>query len=193
MLTMWSLNSNCEFPIIITHSCVARMDGGWTGNIFPLGSNPLANHGAWMLFLLFTSEQPTSPYLYTYHLHASTWYLVATYYPYIQTMCPSYIQITYLPTDLSFTIAKVKTDLNSGVRPAIPSPPTPSMRVSIIVYLIQQVSVHKPKLHPFYYVRTLKIDANGDGLRGKQVLAKNCAIVNPTQPSNCCVVVGHVF
>jgi hypothetical protein len=31
------------------------------------------------------------------------------------------------------------------------------MWVSIIVYLIQQVSVHKPKLHPFYYVRTLKL------------------------------------
>jgi hypothetical protein len=68
------------------------------------------------------------------------------------------------------------------------------MCVSIIVYLFQQVSVHKPKLHPFYYVSTLKIVAHGDGLRGKQwiVLAKNYAIVNPTQPSNCCVV-GHVF
>jgi hypothetical protein len=72
MLTMWYLNSNCEFPIIITHSCVAQegMDGGWTRKIFPLGSNSLANHGAWMLFLLFTSKQPTRPYLYTYHLHA---------------------------------------------------------------------------------------------------------------------------
>jgi hypothetical protein len=49
-----------------TFMCGTRgMDGGWTRNIFPLGSNSLDNHGAWMLFLLFTSEQPTSRYLYT--------------------------------------------------------------------------------------------------------------------------------
>jgi hypothetical protein len=97
-------------------------------------------------------------YMHSHILSLHPNYVLAT------SKLPTYLP-TYLPTDLSFTIAKVKTNLNSGVRPAIPSPPTPSMSVSMIVYLIQQVSVHKPKLHPFYYVRTLKIAAHGDGLR----------------------------
>lgn len=70
MLTMWwFLNSNCEFPIVITHSCVTQegwMDGGWTGKIFPLGSNSVANHGAWMLF--FTFLHPNKPLAVIYRL-----------------------------------------------------------------------------------------------------------------------------
>jgi len=84
------------------------IDSGCTENTFPLGCSSLHKTTVVKLsfcFLLPTYWQPNSPYLCTYHLHAST-YLVTTYYP------------TYLLTNrrtypLHDRLPKVKPAINS--------------------------------------------------------------------------------
>jgi hypothetical protein len=65
------------------------MDGNWTGNTFSSGSSSLSNHDGYIRFGFY--YLPTSPYLCTNYLHAST---------YLASSQLLYIYITYLPTNL---------------------------------------------------------------------------------------------
>jgi hypothetical protein len=119
-------------------------------------------------------------YMHSHILSLHPNYVLAT------SKLPTYLGTYPLPLPRSKPISTQESDLLYHLHPHLVC-----RSLSLSTSSNKLVCISLNFIH-FTMYAPLKLMPMEMGLGSKQVLANNCAIVNPTQPSNCCVV-GHVF